>query len=86
MSEIHKIGRDAAGDARSEGRYAVHPEGHLIVIPPNAPLKPGFYWASQDEIDDAGKPEVEPAPHVPADGTLVTVIGPDEHDFVEHSE
>lgn len=61
---IEKFGRDAGGFHVLEGRYAIHPAGHLIVIPPKAPLKDGFRWATQDEVD--GKQAEPEAAHEPA--------------------
>lgn len=64
---IHKYGKDAAGDASDEGCFAVHPAGHIVVIPPKQPLKDGFRWATLGEIE--GVPEAaievaEPEPEV----------------------
>lgn len=58
---IHKYGKDAAGADSDEGCFAVHPEGHIVVIPPHQPLKDGFRWASLGEIEGVPESTIETA-------------------------
>jgi len=61
MSEkIEKFGKDAHGQQCSEGFYAVHPDGHVVLLPPSSQLKPGFRYATESEVA-SGKPDAPAA-------------------------
>lgn len=51
MSEpIHDYGTDAAGNKIDRGIFCIDPSGHLIVVPPNQPIKAGWCVAHVDDV------------------------------------
>lgn len=66
---IHDYGTDAAGNKIDRGIFCIDPSGHLIVVPPNQPIKAGWRLATHDE----------PAKSEPA----IEVIGEPVEAFVE---
>ena len=61
MSAIHEYGRNTGGAKIDRGFYAVDPSGHLILLPPFAPLKAGWRLASHVDLD--AKESAEDARH-----------------------
>lgn len=53
---IHDTGLDAHGEEVSNGFYAVHPQGHLVLV---KELKPGFRIASDEDIAAVEKAEAD---------------------------
>lgn len=51
VSALHEFGRNTAGTKIDRGFYAVDPSGHLVLLPPSAPLKAGWRLATREDID-----------------------------------
>lgn len=69
MSALHEFGRSRSGHKIDRGFYAVDPSGHLVLLPPSAPLKNG--WRLATEADLHAKRHAVIAQHAP-------VLDPDE--------
>lgn len=52
---IHEYGTDATGKQVSRGYYAISPAGHLVLLPPSAPLKEGFRVATTADVAEKEK-------------------------------
>lgn len=50
MSATHDYGRNTAGTKIDRGFYAVDPSGHLVLLPPSAPLKASWRLATEGDI------------------------------------
>lgn len=50
---IHATGTNASGVILSRGYHAVGPSGQLVLMRPGVPLKPGWRFATQADIDAA---------------------------------
>jgi hypothetical protein len=54
---IHKIGTTASGMTVSAGYHAVGPDGQLVLLRPDTPLKSGWRLATQDDLAAAERLE-----------------------------
>lgn len=52
-SQIHEMKLSGCKVRVSSGYFAIHPNGHLVKLPPNTRLKPGWSLATQADIDAA---------------------------------
>lgn len=60
MSEPTKIEkRTAHGGSANLGYHAVNPNGDLVLLPKNAPLKDGWRLATEEDIAAKGRAEHE---------------------------
>lgn len=53
---IRVYGDSASGVKVCSGYYAIDPSGHLIVLPPHAPLKDGWRLATTQDLEPADAP------------------------------
>jgi len=56
---IQKTGTTASGATVSAGSYAIGPSGQLVLLSPGSPLKPGWRFAKQADLDAAAAAEVK---------------------------
>lgn len=56
---IHATGTTASGVTASRGYQAIGPSGQLVLMRPGTPLKPGWRFATQADIDAAEAAEAK---------------------------
>jgi len=61
MSErINKYGTDYHGESILEGWYGVSPSGQVVMCPARMPLKPGWRYATAEEVEHGPARSEEP--------------------------